>query len=191
MLSRSEAAYDAERRYALLPPPSLGDIRRLRERGVSVDALCEPELLARAEVAFFPDLHVFDFSYEVGEKVVSAFIFLARDEQGDPCDLVAWAPQAKLLAAWYGNAALLGAESVYAPRLDPERALLVHQRPLEWLLHDRSGVVVIDPRGAAQLLRFAEPLAADSVEYGQKLQRMLKVRPPRIFVANPDMWSAA
>ena len=98
----------------------LGEIRRFREKGVSVDALCEPELLARAEVAFFPDIMIFDFSLKsAGSVGSSAFIFLARDDQGEPCDLVAWAPQAKLLAAWYGNAALLGAESVYTHNSTP------------------------------------------------------------------------
>jgi hypothetical protein len=192
MLSRSEAAFEAERRHRLLMPPSLAEIKRFREKGVSVDGLCQPELLARAEVAFSLDCAIFDFVADVGgERGVAAFIFLARDDQGEPCDLVAWAPQVKRLAGWYGSATALGAENIYAPRFDPDRALQVHETPLEWLLHDRNGVVVVDAQGAAPLLRLAEPLAVETVEYGQKLRRMLEVRLPRIFVANPDMRRAA
>ena len=58
-------------------------------QGVSVDALVEPELPAFSEVTF-NDGHTFDFAEEGGD---GAIIFLARDEEGDPCDLVAWSPR--------------------------------------------------------------------------------------------------
>ena len=65
------------------------------------------------------------------------------------------------------------------------------ETPLGWLRAGREGVVVIDPRGAAPPLRLEEPLVAELIEHGEKLRYMLKVRAPRIFVANPDVRSVA
>ena len=87
---------------------------------------------------------------------VAGFIFLARDDEGDPYDLVAWSPQANRIGAWYGAAPLLGADMLYAPRLDPEGAFQVFEEPLAWLLEERAGVVIVDPRA---LLRSFAPLS--------------------------------
>ena len=151
-----------------------------------------PELLACATLVSTAKRTQFDFAEEVGDEgAISAFLFLARDEDGEPADLVAWAPRENRLAAWFGTVALLGAEDLWAPRLTKERALPVFETPLGWLRAGREGVVVIDRRGAAPPLRLAEPLVAELIEHGEKLRCMLKVQPPRIFVANPDVRSAA
>ena len=84
--------------YIHIAPPKPDVIRFLRGQGVSIDALAEPELPAFAEVSFHEGQPLFDFADGDG-----ALIFLARDEEGDPCDLVAWSAK-KRLAAWYGDA---------------------------------------------------------------------------------------
>jgi hypothetical protein len=43
---------------------------------------------------------------------ISAFLFLARDEGGEPADLV-WAPRENRLAAWFDPVGLLGAEDLW------------------------------------------------------------------------------
>jgi hypothetical protein len=189
---RLEAAYESERRYLRLDPPKIETLKRLREKGVSVDALCEPELIARAEVVFLPDRPGFDFAVDVGgDDGVSACIFLARDDLGEPCDLVAWEPQARRLAAWYGSAALLGAENIYGPRLDRENTLSVFETPFEWLLNDRDGVVIIDPLCAGPVLFAASPLRASSRSYGRRLRDVVNPPSPRIYVPKTSSRAAA
>jgi hypothetical protein len=122
---------DLDRLHQCLAPPRLKEITRFREVGVSPEALSAPELPARADVVFHDDRPLFDFADDAGDgRAVAGFIFLARDDEGDPCDLVAWSPQAKRIAAWYGVAPLLGTDMLYAPRLDPEGALQVFEEPL-------------------------------------------------------------
>jgi hypothetical protein len=162
--SRAYASGEAERLYAKLPSLEWGEFSRLIGLGVPAPALVWPELPARATVVFDRKRTQFDFAEEVGdEAAISAFLFLARDEDGEPADLVAWAPRVNRLASWFGAVALLGAEDLSAPRLTKERALAVFETPLGWLRAGREGVVVIDPRGAAPPLRLAEPLVAESI----------------------------
>lgn len=49
-------------------------------------------------------------------------------------------PRRKLKASWLGRAPLLGMENIFAPRLDPERALKVFADPIEYAA--RSSIVV-------------------------------------------------
>jgi hypothetical protein len=113
---------EIEQRYQLLPPISLAWLKRLKELGVSVDGLCEPELPGQAQVVMH-DGFLFDFADEADGTPVDAVIFLARDEEGEPADVVAWGPRSKRLAAWYGAGSLLGMENVFGPRLDLHNAL--------------------------------------------------------------------
>ena len=73
---------EIEQRWHRLPPISIAWIKRLKELGVSVDALCEPELPAQAQVVVMHDGFVFDFADEADGQPVDAMIFLARDEPG-------------------------------------------------------------------------------------------------------------
>jgi hypothetical protein len=190
--TRTTVSEEVESLHKRLAPPPLDVIRRLRAEGVSPDALAEPELPALADVVFHDARPFFDFVEETGDEgAVPAIVFLARDEEGEPADLVAWAPQEQRLAAWFGASPLLGAEYLWAPRLTKEQALAVFESPLGWLRAGREGVVVIDPRRAAPLLRRAEPLVAESIDHGQRLRRRLTVRPPRVYVAKSKLRSAA
>jgi hypothetical protein len=138
--SRAYASEEAARLYAKLPSLQWGEFSRLIGLGVPV----WPELPACATVVFDRKRPQFDFAEEVGDQgAISAFLFLARDEDGEPADLVAWAPSVNRLAAWFGAVALLGAEDLWAPRLTKERALPVFEAPLGWLRAGREGVVVI------------------------------------------------
>jgi hypothetical protein len=161
---------EIDRRWHRLPPISIAWIERLKALGASVDALCEPELPAQAQVIML-DGFVFDFADEVDGTPIDAMIFIGRDGDGYPADLVAWTPTLNRMASLYGRAALLGEDEVFAPRFDPEQALQVHETPLQWLLAEREGVCIVDPTRAASLLRSAAPLAASSVAFGRLATR--------------------
>jgi hypothetical protein len=136
---------EIERRWHRLPPISIAWIKRLKELGVSVNGLCEPELPAQTQVIMH-DGFAFDFAEEADGQPIDAVIFVARDELGDPIDYVAWEPRLNRMASLWGRVALLGEDEIYAPRLDPEQALEVFETPLQWLLAGRQGVVIVDPQ---------------------------------------------
>jgi hypothetical protein len=180
-LGRSWRPYPYEV-HRLLPPIKLSWIRRLKALGVSAESLAEPELPASGDVVFFDD-HFFDFADEAhGGQSSEAMLLLARDDLDDPCDIVAWEPRTKRVAAWCSALPLLGMEQLPAPRLDPHGALKVFADPAEWLLHERDGVVIVNPERAAPLLRLAEPLQANSTAFGRRLAELINPKPPRILV---------
>jgi hypothetical protein len=183
---RPDTATSASSRHVhrLLPPIKLAWIQRLRALGVSAQSLAEPELPACEDVVLI-DGHFFDFADEAhGGQSSESMLFLARDDLGDPRDIVAWEPRAKRVAGWWGTLPLLGMEQLLAPRLDRHGALRVFADPLEWLLHERNGVVIVNPVAAAPLLRAAEPLEANPAAFGRRLAELINPRPPRIVVPN-------
>ena len=122
----------------------------------------------------------FEFSdHRPGEHHVGAMVYIVRNHVGDPVDLAAWSPP-RPAALWCSRGAMLGAESLFAPRMSDE--LPVFRHPLGWLRSVCRGVVVLDGTKAAPLLRRAEPLAAEDVAHGRELRKLLEARPPRILV---------
>jgi hypothetical protein len=173
--------WEIEDLHKLLAPPPLDVIRRLRAEGVSPDALAEPELPAFADVVFHDDRPLFDFIDEAaGEAEVPAIIFLARDEEGEPRDLVAWSCKKNRLAAWFGAATMLGEDYLAGPRL--EDGLRVCADPLEWLRAERLGVVILDARRACWRLA-EERLIVGDVAFGRRVRDALRLPEPTIFVA--------
>jgi len=181
---------DLEQRYRLLPSISVLWIERLKALGVSVDALCEPEMPAMAAVVMQEGFR-FDFANEVDGQPREAMLFLARDEDGDPVDMVAWEPRLNRMASWLGNAPLLGMEMLYGPRLDPDAALEVFPTPLQWLIAERHGVCIADPRYAASILRECEPLKTEDHAFGQRLRSLINPKPPRIFAPSAAIKKAS
>ncbi len=51
------------------------------------------------------------------EDGASACAFIARDEDGEPADIVAWAPRAGWTASWRGHVAVLGQHEILMPRM--------------------------------------------------------------------------
>jgi hypothetical protein len=179
--SRADAGEESERRYIRLPPIQWPEFSRLQSDGATVEALIWPNPPARADVVFHPQRSLFDFADDVGdEDAVSALVFLALGEAGEPEDLVAWTPQPNRLASWHGAAAFLGAEDLLAPRVGVE-GLLVHPDPLEWLRAGRSGVVILDPARARWRLA-GEPLIVRGVDFGRKVRASMRLPVPRVFV---------
>jgi hypothetical protein len=81
---------ELERNWHRLPPISVAWLKRLKERGVSVEALSAPELPVQAKVVMHGDC----FDFDDGCLSSGALVFLARDDFGEPSDLVAWSPSA-------------------------------------------------------------------------------------------------
>ena len=190
--SRTSGTSTSRIRFDRLPSVRWSEFDRFLKSGVPARALVYPELPARARVVLFPDRPLFDFADDMGgDGAAPAFVFVARDEFGDACDLVAWAPSEARVAAWLGRASMLGLESLWAPRIMYDGALVVHETPREWLRSERQGVVVVEPRRAAPLLREAEHLCASTAEHGFYLQSLLALRPPRIVVPKASLRRAA
>ena len=84
----------------------------------------------------------FDLDHE-GER---ALIFRAED-RGEVIDLVAWQPRTSAVASWRGQAFCLGdMESIFNPATYfAADALRVHATPLDWLMADRDGIVIVRP----------------------------------------------
>jgi len=177
MMSVSE---EIENFHKLLAPPPPDVIKFLRRKGVSVDALVEPELPAFASVAFHDDQPLFDFTDEAGDEgAVRATVFLGRNEDGDPSDLIGWSSQTRRFAAWYGAVAMLGEDYLAGPWL--EDGLRVCADPLEWLQAERCGVVILDAKRARWRLA-GEPLIVTATPFGRRLRDALRLPEPRIFV---------
>ena len=108
-----------------------------------------------ASKVVFGDSH-FDFADDDAEHGVAALIMVARDENGDVADLVAWRPRDQLIAPYLGAVSMLGQHNVGMPRLG--EPLLVHPEPLNWLRAARDGVVVLNPQHAWAILADAGDL---------------------------------
>jgi hypothetical protein len=108
-----------------------------------------------------------------------------------PVDLIAWTPRLNCTASWLGRVALLGEDELLAPRLDDEQALMVHETPLAWLIAGRQGVVIVDPRKAAPILREAEPLKTHSIAFSRRILTLATLRTPRVFAPSAKLRAVA
>jgi hypothetical protein len=177
--SRAWAADEAEGLFDPLPYPSPEVFSHLRGKGVSAQALSDPELPRMARVVFNGSF--FDFVQD-GDGGGEALILLARDYMGKTADLVAWSPRHKALAPHFGAVSVLGADDLLAPRPTAEAALAVHRTPFEWLLAERCGVVILDPDRAAIDLRDLGPFAAEDEAHGRMLRDLFRARAPKLYV---------
>lgn len=159
-----------------LPPIGIAWLRRLKALGVGVDGLCEPELPAQAKVVLHGDC----FDFDDGEQASDALVFLARDDNGEPADFVAWSPKSDRRASWWGIP-LLGMECLLDPRMDADGALAVFTDPIKWLIGERQGVLVVNFANAARLLRRAAPLRAGSATEARRIQNLITAAPPRVL----------
>jgi hypothetical protein len=173
----------AEHRLCALP--SDDGQRGLATAGVDLAALNRrwrhrPLNIPRIDRVIFDGRGGFEFArYRQGVRDAGAMIFIVRNHLGDAIDLAAWGPP-RPLALWIARGSMLGSENLFGFRM--REALEVHPTPIEWLRAGCQGVVIIDPKKSAGLLRRAAPLQASSVAHGRVLRRSLEVRPPRIVV---------
>lgn len=99
-----------------------------------------------------------------------------------PGDLVFWQPQTGEYATWYGNAfalnqLLIHSASTYAF----DGALDIFVDPIEWLRHERCGIVIVKWHGAWEMLRDC-PRIRVSEAIAEPLIAALESKGPQIFV---------
>ena len=155
----------------------MSDIQRrwMLGQGVPECVLASQDAPAFAQVWFDQD-----GLFELDLEGKGALIFLVRDADGPPTDLVAWRPNAGTLGTWLGRAAILG--NPYGPRLRADSALPVWRSPLGWLKASMTGVCIVHDERSARLLEGLGPLLAEDVEHGLALSGSLAIPAPRILV---------
>ena len=123
-MTNSFSPAPAEVAYTFMKDPhSLSATQRaeLRRRGVPDSAIDhdpghEGGPIRVARVVF--EQGFFDFASEDGPEATLAYISVARGWRGFASDIVAFDLAERVIAAWLGREALLGAHHVLAPRFD-------------------------------------------------------------------------
>lgn len=150
--------------------PSEFEIKWLTKREVSLKALLGDWPIGATNAAF--DNHGHFVTDKTGERVLTFVAFNA----GVPIDVVAWQPKTGQTATHLGTAAFLGDQDDAinpATWLDGED-LLIHASPLEWLQHDRNGLVIVNFKMAGAYLRNARSVFCEDVEIAKKLRKAVR-----------------
>jgi hypothetical protein len=145
----------------------------LLDRGVSEQAMTRPYCIGGGRVVY----HRQSFETDLNGKPVITF---RAEYRGEVTDLVAWDPVTGLLASWRGQAFCLGdVDNVLntATYFDG-CALWVHETPLEWLLAERRGVVILRPELCSAYLAHAPRLAVPTFDFALKVKRWLQPPEP-------------
>ncbi|WP_131196856.1 hypothetical protein [Lichenihabitans psoromatis] len=119
----------------------------------------------------------FDFSDDPVLRPICGFI--AWNRWDEPEDIVGWSPRDDWTGSWKGQAVLLGEHELQSPRLGTP--LPVHLDVASWLRSHREGVVAIDRKRAWRALE-GLTVAAETVDSGMKLRKILASPEPRIVV---------
>jgi hypothetical protein len=145
----------------------------LLSRGVLEQAMTRPNCIGGGRVVY----HGQTFDTDVGGKPVVTF---RAEDHGDVTDLIAWNPVTGELANWCGHAFCLGdLDEVLNPATYIwGGALWVHETPLEWLLADRRGIVILRPELCSVYLAHVPGIAVPTVEFGSRVKRWLQPSPP-------------
>jgi len=113
------------------------------------------------------------------EATDSCIAIVCRDEYGEVADIAAWAPKEDRVGLWLGNVSMIGEEICASPRLDGDK-LWVHEGVLDWLVHRRTGVVILSHDRARPILAACSPIAVKTISMKTKLEAMW--RAPRVQV---------
>lgn len=150
--------------------------------GVTGAALDSPSPLRAGRIVWTgSNRFAFEKHEPLGVIGKRAFLFVVTDGGGDPVDIVAWQPMLDRIGTWRGVAWALGQDAIYAPRLTEHDGLPVWRSPLDWLRARRRGIVLIEPRLAAEWLCDAGPLVAEDFDHARELSRVLSRPAPRIL----------
>jgi hypothetical protein len=166
---------------ALLHGPTYDALYRLGIYGTALTGADAFDALHVEAVRFLGNDR-FEFAREMSEPCEStlAVIIPCRNEFGRTVDLVAWEIDTSKLAAWRGEAAMLGEDQIDAPRIEYD-GLRIYPGPLDWLHAGRRGTVILDALRARW--RLAEDrLIVNDVDFGRRLRGMLRLPEPRVFV---------
>ena len=158
----------------MLDLPNELEAQWLLSQGVSNRAMLQPETIRAGSVRFL-DGGAFEFA-EDGDR---ALVFRVV-EFGDEVDRVAWSRKQNKLATWRGVAFALGQEAIWNPATHfMDGVLEVHRTPLDWLMADREGICVVQPRLAYSQLGHVERLLCPDEAHARELERWLQPPKPR------------
>lgn len=154
--------------------PNDNELSWFLDRGVTPDVLWP---VSGATVLFDGPTFTLDVH---GER---AFTFRALD-RGEPIDLIAWNPRTGSLGSYRGQAFCLGdVDDIFNPATYfAGDALRVHATPLEWLLADREGIVIVHPEFAPAYLAHCPRIRSSSQEYALQVKRWLQPRKPSVQI---------
>jgi hypothetical protein len=154
--------------------PNDDELLWLLDQGVSGNALWP---ISGATVRF--DGATFDLDHE-GER---ALPFRAEDG-GTAIDLIAWQPRTNKLASWRGQAFCLGdVDDIFntATYFDGD-ALRVHTTPLDWLLADRDGIVIVRPDLAPAYLANCQRIRCSNQAHARQVEKWLQPHKPTVEI---------
>jgi hypothetical protein len=154
--------------------PNDDELRWLLEQGVSESALWP---ISGATVRF--NGGTFDLDHE-GER---ALTFRAED-RSEVIDLIAWQPRTGVVASWRGQAFCLGdLDSILNPATYfAGDALRVHATPLDWLLSEREGIMIVRPDLAPAYLANCRRIRCSSQAYARQVEDWLKPHKPTVEI---------
>jgi hypothetical protein len=159
--------------------PNIAEVRWLRSQGVSRSAILDPWPLGATTVKFSGDTFELDSN---GERVLT---FLVED-CGEVIDIAAWQPRTCQLATRRRAGFAIGQEGIFNPATYfADGVLQVHETPLQWLLAEREGIVVVQPDMTHAYLRNCRCLAFSDAAHARQVEQW--IQPPKptveIFVA--------
>lgn len=162
-----------------VPAPSLAELRWLRGQGVSRAAILCPWPIGATNVIFYGEGFELDPN---GERVLT---FLVED-CGEVIDIAAWQPRTGQLATRRRAGFAIGQEAIFNPAsYFADGALKVHGTPLQWLLADREGIVIVQPDMAHAYLANCQRLAFPDAAHARQVEQWIQPLKPtvKIFVA--------
>jgi hypothetical protein len=142
----------------------------LTKRGVTFKALLGDWPIGAANVTFDGKGH-FNFADD-GERALTFVTFNARE----PIDLIAWHPRTGKIGSYTGAATFLGDEddAINPGTWSCGGDLIIHATPLEWLQHEREGLVIINFKRAATALRNAKSIFCEDINAARKLRPAIR-----------------
>lgn len=153
-----------------IPAPSPVELRWLRGQGVSRAAISYPWPIGATNVTFKGS----GFELVADERVLT---FLVED-YGEIIDIAAWQPRTGRIATWLNAGFAIGQEQIFNPATYfDDGALYVHETPLQWLLAERNGIVIVRPDLAHAYLANCRRLACSVVAHARRLKCWLQ--PPK------------
>jgi hypothetical protein len=163
--------------------PNDDEILWLLDQGVSDNALWP---ISGARIRF--DGATFHLDH-AGER---ALTFRAED-RGEVIDLIAWQPRTGALASWRGQAFCLGdVDDIFNPATYfAGDALRVHATPLEWMLADRDGIVIVRPDLAPAHLTNCQRIRCSNQAYARQVEKWIQPRKASVEILVEVKESAA
>jgi hypothetical protein len=117
--------------------------------------------------------------FELNNDGQRALIFRAED-RAEVIDLIAWQPRIGALASWRGQAFCLGdVDNIFNPATYfAGDALRVHATPLDWLLANRDGIVIVRPDLAPAYLAHCRRIRCSSKAHALQVEKWVRPRKP-------------